>query len=60
MSRVNPWAVRRIVDRLPITSTEADVRAAIRARCTDADFARRAEESAVRYWQRVAPAGRVR
>ncbi len=60
-SRVNPYAIRRIVGALPARSTEADVRAKARACCatgSSEDFIQRAEEAAVRYFRSVVPAGR--
>ena len=53
-SRVNPYAIRRIVDVMPARSTEAQVRAKARACCTagaSEDFIQRAAESAVRYFR---------
>lgn len=54
--RVNPYAIRRIVDKLPARSTEADVRKKARACCVDGsseEFIRAAEEAAVRYFLRM-------
>jgi hypothetical protein len=60
-TRVNPYAIRRIVDAMPVRSTEADVRARARACCVagaSKDFIQRAEEAAVRYFRSVVPVGR--
>lgn len=52
--RVNPYAIRRIVDSMPLHSTEAEVRAKARTCCVagcSEDFIKRAEESAVKYFR---------
>jgi hypothetical protein len=56
MSRVNPFAIRRIVGAMPARSTEAQVRARARECCAPGssdEFMRRAEEAAVRYFRKA-------
>lgn len=54
--RVNPYAIRRIVDQMPAKSTEAQIRMRIRECCavgSSADFIRSAEDQAVRYFRKA-------
>jgi hypothetical protein len=69
-SRVNPWTIQRIVDSMPASSTEEQVRAKVRACCPPVvplgsphylgwlDYVKRCEEAGVRYFRKMVPAGR--
>lgn len=59
--RVNRWAIRRIVDPMPIQSTENQIRAKVRECCTagsSAEFIQACEDAAVKYFREIVPAGR--